>query len=70
MPTKIVEKLESYVIVNQFSLCSKQHPKRDYFKTVEVATRDVSFVDTLDIDDMNLNVSILQLLYLPHWEMR
>ena len=66
MPTDIVEQLEAQVIANQFSLCSKQkqmndyfksaleNPKRDYFKTVADATKDVSLVDSLDIDDLEL----------------
>ena len=68
MPTDIVEQLEAQVIANQFSLCSKQkqmndyfksaseNPKRDYFKTVADATKNVSLVDSLDIDDLELEL--------------
>ena len=54
MPTEIVEQLEAQLIANQFTLCNRQKQMHDYFKTVEVATKDVSFVDSLDIDDMEL----------------
>ena len=54
MPTEIVEQLEAQLIANQFTLCNRQKQMHDYFKTVEVATKDVSFVDSLDIDNMEL----------------
>ena len=69
MPTDIVEQLETQVVAMQFSLCSKQKQMQDYFKssprapipikdvsfkTVADATKDVSLVDSLDMDDMEL----------------
>ena len=69
MPTDIVEQLETWVVPMQFSLCSKQKQMQDYFKsspraptsikdvsfkTVADATKDVSLVDLLDMDDMEL----------------
>ena len=69
MPTDIVEQLETQVVAMQFSLCSKQKQMQDYFKsspraptpikdvsfkTVADATKDVSLVDSLDMEDMEL----------------
>ena len=69
MPTDIVEQLETQVVAMQFSLCSKQKQLQDYFKsspraptpikdvsfkTVADATKDVCLVDSLDMDDMEL----------------
>ena len=69
MPTDIVEQLETQVVAMQFSLCSKQKQMQDYFKsspraptpikdvsfkTVADATKDVSLVDLLDMDDIAL----------------
>ena len=69
MPTDIVEQLETQVVAMQFLLCSKQKQKQDYFKsspraptpikdvsfkTVADATKDVSLVDSLDMDDIEL----------------
>ena len=69
MPTEIVEQLEAQVVAMQFSLCSKQKQMQDYFKSspraptpikdvslkmVADVTKDVSLVDLLDMDDMEL----------------
>ena len=69
MPTDIVEQLETQVVAMQVSLCSKQKQMQDYFKsspraptpnkdvsfkTVADATKDVSLVDSLDLDDLDL----------------
>ena len=69
MPTDIVEQLETQVVAMQVSLCSKQKQMQDYFKssprastpnkdvsfkTVADATKDVSLVDSLDLDDLEL----------------
>ena len=69
MLTDIVEQLDSQVVAMQFSLCSKQKQMQDYFKSsprvptpikdvsfrmVADATKDVSLVDSLDMDDMEL----------------
>ena len=69
MPTDIVEQLEAQVVAMQVSLCSKQKQMQDYFKssqraptpnkdvsfkTVADATKDVSLVDSLDMDDLEL----------------
>ena len=69
MPTDIVEQLETQVVAMQVSLCSKQKQMQDYFKStpraatpikdvsfkmVADATKDVSLVDSLDMDDLEL----------------
>ena len=69
MPTDIVEQLETQVVAMQVSLCSKQKQMQDYFKSspraptpnkdvsfkmVADATKDVSLVDSLDLDDLDL----------------
>ena len=69
MPTDIVEQLETQVVAMQFSLCSKQKQMQDYFKSsptaptpikdvsfkmVADATKDVSLVGLLDMDDIEL----------------
>ena len=69
MPTDIVEQLETQVVAMQVLLCSKQKQMQDYFKsspraptpnkdvsfkTVADATKDVSLVDSLDLDDLEL----------------
>ena len=69
MPTDIVEQLETQVVAMQFSLCNKQKQMQDYFKSspraptpikdvslkmVADATKDVSLVDSLDMDDIEL----------------
>ena len=69
MPTDIVEQLETQIVAMQVSLCSKQKQMQDYFissprvltpnkdvsfKTVADATKDVSLVDSLDLDDLEL----------------
>ena len=69
MPTDIVEQLETQVVTMQVSLCSKQKQMQDYFKSspraptpnkdvsfkmVADATKDVSLVDSLDLDDLDL----------------
>ena len=69
MPTDIVEQLETQVVAMQVSLCSKQKQMQDYFKSspraptpnkdvsfkmVADATKDVSLVDLLDLDDLEL----------------
>ena len=69
MPTDIVEQLETQVVAMQVSLCSKQKQMQDYFKSsprtptpnkdvsfkmVADATKDVSLVDSLDLDDLEL----------------
>ena len=69
MSTEIVEQLEVQVVAMQVSLCSKQKQMQDYFKsspraptpikdvsfkTVADVTRDVSLVDSLDMDDLEL----------------
>ena len=69
MPTDIVEQLEAQVVAMQVSLCSKQKQMQDYFqsspraptpikdvsfKTVADVAKDVSLVDSLEIDDMEL----------------
>ena len=65
MSTGIVEQLEAQVVAMQFSLCNKQKQMQDYFKRAEVMERthfksladvstDISLVDSLDLDDMEL----------------
>ena len=69
MPTDIVEQFETQVVAMQVSLCSKQKQMQDYFKStpraatpikdvsfkmVADATKDVSLVDSLDMDDLEL----------------
>ena len=69
MPTDIVEQLETQVVAMQVLLCSKQKQMQDYFKStprastpikdvsfkmVADATKDVSLVDSLDMDDLEL----------------
>ena len=65
MSTEIVEQLEAQVVAMQFSLCNKQKQMQDYFKRTEVRARtpfksvadvstDISLVDSLDLDDMEL----------------
>ena len=69
MPTDIIEQLETQVVAMQVSLCSKQKQMHDYFKSspraptptkdvsfmmVADATKDVSLVDSLDMDDLEL----------------
>ena len=67
MPTDIVEQLETQVVAMQVLLCSKEKQMQDYFKssprapnkdvsfkTVADATEDVSLVDLLDLDDLEL----------------
>ena len=69
MPTDIVEQLETQVVAMQVSLCSKQKQMHDYFKSspraptptkdvsfmmVADATKDVSLVDLLEMDDLEL----------------
>ena len=69
MPTDIAEQLETQIVAMQVSLCSKQKQMQDYFKssprvptpnkdvffkTVADATKDVSLVDSLDLDDLEL----------------
>ena len=69
MPTDVVEQLETQVVAMQVSLCSKQKQMQDYFKNspraptpnkdvsfkmVADATKDLSLVDLLDLDDLEL----------------
>ena len=65
MSTEIVEQLEAQVVAMQFSLCNKQKQMQDYFKRAEVrehtpfksvadVSTDISLVDSLDLDDMEL----------------
>ena len=65
MSTEIVEQLEAQVVAMQFSLCNKQKQMQDYFtrteprertpfKSVADVSRDISLVDSLDLDDMEL----------------
>ena len=65
MSTEIVEQLEAQVVAMQFSLCNKQKQMQDYFtrteprsrtsfKSVADVSRDISLVDLLDLDDMEL----------------
>ena len=65
MSTEIVEQLEAQVVAMQFSLCNKQKQMQDYFRRTEVRERtpfksvadvstDISLVDSLDLDDMEL----------------
>ena len=65
MSTEIVEQLEAQVVGMQFSLCNKQKQMQDYFRRTEVrvrtpfksvadVSRDISLVDSLDLDDMEL----------------
>ena len=54
MPTDIVKPLEAQVIGIQYLLCSKQKQMHDSFKRAADATKDVSLVDSLDMDDMEL----------------
>ena len=61
MSTEIVEQLEVQVVAMQFSLCNRQKQMQDYFKmaptpfkTVADASKEVSLVDSLDMDDMEL----------------
>ena len=65
MSTEIVEQLEAQVVSMQFSLCNKQKQMQDYFTRTEPRSRtpfksvadvstDISLVDSLDLDDMEL----------------
>ena len=69
MPTDIVEQLETQVVAMQVLLCSKQKQMQDYFKsspraptpskdlsfkTVADVAKDVSLVDSLNMDDLEL----------------
>ena len=65
MSTEIVEQLEAQVVAMQFSLCNKQKQMQDYFtrteprertpfKSVADVSRDISLVESLDLDDMEL----------------
>ena len=61
MAIDIVEQLEAQIIGNQALLCSTQKNIKDYFrvdnfKTVAYATQDVSLVDSLDFDDVDIDV--------------
>ena len=65
MSTEIVEQLEAQVVAMQFSLCNKQKQMQDYFtrteprertpfKSVADVSADISIVESLDTDDMEL----------------
>ena len=65
MSTEIVEQLEAQVVAMQFSLCNKQKQMQDYFTRTEPRSRtpfksvadvsaDISIVESLDTDDMEL----------------
>ena len=65
MSTEIVEQLETQVVAMQFSLCNKQKQMQDYFTRTEPRSRtpfksvadvsaDISIVESLDMDDMEL----------------
>ena len=65
MSTEIVEQLEAQVVAMQFSLCNKQKQMQDYFtrteprsctpfKSVADVSADISLVESLDVDNMEL----------------
>ena len=65
MSTEIVEQLEAQVVAMQFSLCNKQKQMQDYFtmteprshtpfKSVADVSRDIFLVESLHLDDMEL----------------
>ena len=65
MSTEIVEQLEAHVVAMEFSLCNKQKQMQDYFtrteprshtpfKSVADVSANISIVESLDTDDMEL----------------
>ena len=62
MAIDIVEQLEAQIIGNQALLCSTQKNIKDYFrvdnfKTIADATKNVSIVDSFDIQSINTMVA-------------
>ena len=64
MAIDIVEQLEAQIIGNQALLCSTQKNIKDYFrvdnfKTIADATKNVSIVDSLDFDDDDIDIQLI-----------